>query len=205
MSLEWQSGSSVQIDRGAAVQKTTNGLLMWRPDDNSTWFFNSDRTYILTAEYGLRIATIPTSSSAPTATPELIRTVPIPASGVQTEVSLFDQRGRAVAYIALDDEATIYTWSGKPVAYLSRDGNDVHIYNFSGRHLGWFEDGLFVDHGGNVAGFRKGALNVATELEPFKGFREFKPFKGFQEFAPFKPLRSGRWSSIPLDVYLAIP
>jgi len=41
----------------------------------------------------------------------------------QDEVSLFNGHGKASAYIAVDDELTIYLWGGKPVAYLSSSGN----------------------------------------------------------------------------------
>src|SRR5207244_3429043 len=41
----------------------------------------------------------------------------------EDELSLFDSHGNAVAYVALPDDSTIYTWVGKPVAYL--DGNNV--------------------------------------------------------------------------------
>src|SRR4051794_4518208 len=70
----------------------------------------------------------------------------------EREVTLFDKNGAAVAYIAVDDEATIYLWQGRPVAYLKRDGDDVHIYNFEGKHLGWFDRGVIVDHDGNGVG-----------------------------------------------------
>ncbi len=33
------------------------------------------------------------------------------------EVSLYDSDGNAKAYIDTEDENTIYTWTGKPVAY----------------------------------------------------------------------------------------
>jgi hypothetical protein len=118
------------------------------------------------------------------------------------EVTLFDKNAAAVAYVAVADEATIYLWQGRPVAYLKRDGDDVHIYNFDGKHLGWFDRGVIIDHDGNGVGFIKGALSTPTQTEPFKGFKEFKPFRSFEEFAPFRPLRTGYWSAIPLSLFL---
>ncbi len=122
----------------------------------------------------------------------------------QNEITLFDSRGRAVAYITLDDEATIYLWEGEPVAYLKRTSDDLHIYNFDGRHLGWLVRGVVMDHDGNGVGFVQGALSTATEFEPFKGFKQFKPFKGFEEFPPFRPLPSGYWSRVPLAMFLKV-
>jgi hypothetical protein len=36
------------------------------------------------------------------------------------ELTLFNARGAADAYIAVDDGLTIYLWSGKPVTYLEK-------------------------------------------------------------------------------------
>jgi len=89
------------------------------------------------------------------------------------ETTLFDPDGNSVAYIAPDDENTIYLWSGKPVAYLEGE----NIYGFNGKHLGWFEEGIIWDHDGNRVGFIKGTLPVFAKFEPFKAFKQFKPFK----------------------------
>jgi hypothetical protein len=51
------------------------------------------------------------------------------------EISLFDFKGRATAYIAKD--MTIYLWDGKPVAYLHGDEpkESLNIYGFNGKHI----------------------------------------------------------------------
>ena len=135
----------------------------------------------------------------------LFLTIPLSVALAQeSEVTLFDKSGAAVAYVAVDDEATIYLWQGRPVAYLKRDGDDLHVYNFEGKHLGWFDRGVIIDHDGNGVGFIKGALSTPTQAEPFKGFKEFKPFRSFEEFAPFRPMRTGYWSAIPLSLFLTI-
>jgi hypothetical protein len=103
-----------------------------------------------------------------------------------SQVTLFDGAGVAVAYVDYEDEATIYSFAGEPLAYLHED----HVYGFNGQHLGWFEQGVLRDHAGLSAGFFKDKSPVFTQFEPFKGFKQFKPFRGFQEFAPFKPFFS---------------
>ncbi len=108
-----------------------------------------------------------------------------------SQVSLFDVTGAAIAYIDYDDDSTIYSFAGEPLAYLQAD----HIYGFNGKHIGWFEQGILRDHSGSAAGYIKASLPVFAQFEPFKGFKQFKPFKCFQEFAPFKPFASA--SSIP--------
>ncbi len=116
------------------------------------------------------------------------------------EISLFDSKGNAKAYIT--EDLTIYLWDGDPVAYLHRSGNHFHVYGFNGNHLGWFEDGIIWDHDGNAAGCIKGAVNMIYSIEPIKGIKGIKPIKSIREIAPIKPLFSNRWSSLPLTIFL---
>ena len=99
----------------------------------------------------------------------------LPVSILANEISLYNLKGEAVAYIDTEDELNIYLWAGKPVVYLDGDS----IYGFNGKHLGWFEDGIVRDHKGYAVGFIEGAVNIFTRLERFKGFKRFTPFKSF--------------------------
>jgi mRNA-degrading endonuclease RelE of RelBE toxin-antitoxin system len=105
----------------------------------------------------------------------------------EEETALFGKSGDPKAYIAWNEENTIYSFNGKPVAYID-EGNNV--YGFNGKHLGWFEDGILWNHQGQRVGFTQKTSPVFTQFEPFKGFKQFKPFKGFKQFAPFKPFKS---------------
>jgi sugar/nucleoside kinase (ribokinase family) len=49
------------------------------------------------------------------------------------EITIFNRKGRAVAYIADDGEDSIYTWDGHAVAYV----DDEVVHGWNGRHLGW--------------------------------------------------------------------
>lgn len=102
-----------------------------------------------------------------------------------SQETFFNSQGAPIAYIDYNDGSTIYSFAGKPLAYLDED----NIYGFNGRHLGWFDGGILWDHSGARAGFVRDASPVFTQFEPFKGFKQFKPFKGFQQFAPFKPFQ----------------
>jgi hypothetical protein len=117
------------------------------------------------------------------------------------EISLFDFKGRAVAYIA--EDRTIYLWDGKPVAYLdgqSRD--DLDIYGFNGKHLGWLKVGIVYDADGYAVGGIKEVFRSPTQLEPIKGLKELKPLKSLKELRPMKPLLSKQWSETPLKHFL---
>jgi 4-fold beta flower protein len=122
---------------------------------------------------------------------------------VEDEVTLFDGRGNAAAYVSTDDEQTIYLWSGKPVAYLAPDSSDgFHVYGYNGKHLGWFVAGVVRDHEGNAACAVKERFRT-TQFEPFKAFRQFKPFKSFKDFAPHRPSFSTSWGDTPCRFLLA--
>ena len=119
------------------------------------------------------------------------------------EIALFNGRGKATAYIDLDDEFTIYLWSGKPVAYLKRDSaGGFHVYGFNGKHLGWFVDGVIWGHDGNASCAVEEKLKN-TEFEPFKSFKKFKPIKSFEEFAPFRPFFTNSFGDKPCRYFLA--
>jgi hypothetical protein len=131
----------------------------------------------------------------------LVLVLPLPLYA-QSDISLFDGRGQATAYVAVDDGLTIFMWSGKPVAYLERDSaGGFHVYGFNGKHLGWFVSDIVRDHNGNAACATKARMRT-TEFEPFKSFKEFKPFKSFKEFAPFRPFFSRQWSETSCALWL---
>jgi hypothetical protein len=105
----------------------------------------------------------------------------------KSEITLFGRNGDPIAYVATDEDSTIYSFAGEPFAYI----DNANVYGFNGTHLGWFEDGIIWNHQGQKVGFIQKASPVFTSFEPFKGFKRFKPFKAFKQFAPFKPLKSG--------------
>ncbi len=120
------------------------------------------------------------------------------------EITLFNKNGEPIAYIDADDEGlTIYLWNGTAVAYLETNKNvGFDIYGYNGRHLGWYENGIVIDHDGYAVGFIEGATSVFTKLEPVKPYKKFKPFRDFKEFAPFKPFYQNRFSNQPLSLFL---
>lgn len=99
------------------------------------------------------------------------------------EETLYDIWGKPIAYVAYGNEAIIYMWNGKPVAYLFND----MIYGFNGRHLGWYLQGIVWNLLGQINGFNRLAADVWLGALPFKGFKEFLPFKAFREYPHNKP------------------
>ena len=123
-----------------------------------------------------------------------------PEAKRSSELTLYNWRGAPQAYLATDDDNTLYSFDGRPLAYL--DGENV--YGFNGKHLGWFEDGIVWDHKGQRVGFVAAKCPSLRSLEPFKGFKQFKPFKSFKQFAPFKPFKSAINAKADLLEHLAV-
>jgi hypothetical protein len=63
----------------------------------------------------------------------------------------YNRHGEAIAYT--DDGTHIYSWGGKPLAYIADD----KIYSFAGQFRGWFNDGWIRDAAGNTMLFTRDA------------------------------------------------
>ncbi len=123
-------------------------------------------------------------------------------TNAQDEISLFDSKGNAIAYIDTeDDDLTIYLWNGKPVAYLSKDNEDFDVYGFNGNHLGWFVKGVIRNHEGDAVGAIKEASRY-TKYEPYKEYKSYKPYKEYKDNAPYRPYFSNYWSSDNFKLFL---
>jgi hypothetical protein len=109
------------------------------------------------------------------------------------ELSLYDAGARAVAYVADEDDQTIYLWSGKPVAYLL----DGSVFGFNGKHLGWFEKGVVYDHDGGLVAALASRFNGPVQTPGLKALKELRPLKSLRELKPLKPLFSYSWSETP--------
>lgn len=81
------------------------------------------------------------------------------------EQTLYDKDGKAVAYIAMDYNETIYLWEGVPVAYFY---DEQHIYGINGRHLGWFINEIIYNNSGERIGFTSNSCPVSIAKETIK-------------------------------------
>lgn len=126
----------------------------------------------------------------------------LPAFGQNSEVSLYDSKGKPTAYIATTEDSTIYAWDGNPLAYLYRDAKDIHVYGFNGKHLGWYRQGIIYNHKGHMEGFIEDAVLMFTEPNAYKPIKKATPFRSFRDVAPFKPYFSNTFSKTPLLRFL---
>lgn len=116
----------------------------------------------------------------------------------------YNAHGKPFGYC--EDEKTVYTFEGKPVAYI--DVED--LYAFSGSHLGYLEDGNVWDHNGDMllftddSRFGVGPLKPKKALKSLKRLKSRMPLKGKKLLRPLKPLKSKKWSSSdPIELFMA--
>jgi hypothetical protein len=115
------------------------------------------------------------------------------------ELRLVNAGGATEAYIAVDDEMTIYLWSGKPVAYLVKTGatEDYNVYGFNGKHLGWFRQGAIYDHDGTAACATAQVMTAVAQIEPIKSIQQSRPIRAIPQIAPIQPVLAGRFGETP--------
>jgi hypothetical protein len=109
------------------------------------------------------------------------------------DLDFFDSTGRPIAYSPDGDR--IYSWGGKALGFIQ----GYAVYNNSGRHIGWFNDGWIVDRGGYHSLFSPGAkggpMRPLRQLSPLKGLRELAPLKPLAELPGLKPLGVSSWTT----------
>ena len=114
------------------------------------------------------------------------------------QVSLFDQKGEAVAYIDYNKDATVFLFDGTPAAFLEKNG----IVGFNREFLGWYEDGIVYDRNGKVVGCKKEALSMYYKIERMKSIQRLAPIRPMTPIAPMMPIRSSIWNSMLLSDWL---
>ena len=107
----------------------------------------------------------------------------------------YDKNGKAVAY-TVDDN--IFLFNGKPVAYIANNFNNP-VYTFSGRQLGWVDNGWIIDLSGCYAFFTNesigGPNKPLRQLTPIRSVRQLLPIKNLRSIQKIKPIKKMLWSS----------
>lgn len=111
-----------------------------------------------------------------------------------SELVFFDSRGAAVAFMDADD--VIITWDGRPAAII--DG--AAVFQFDGRHAGWFLDGWIRDHQGGAVYFTDhatgGPVRPVRHVRGVRGIRGVRPARGARQAQPVRPVRRTSWSPL---------
>lgn len=110
------------------------------------------------------------------------------------ELTFYNRDGEPIAYT--EDNMHIYLFNGSSVAYLDYDS----VYSYTGKHLGFFQDGCIWDHKGQCVFFTErassGPLKPIKKIKPVKGIKKVKPIKSVKQVKPVSPIRSSSWSPL---------
>lgn len=112
-------------------------------------------------------------------------------------VTFYNHEGRPIAWVGDNqDYPSIFLFDGTPVAWIADDA----LYDYSGRYLGWLQDGWVRDRYGDAVFFTAeasgGPAKPARQARPTRGARGARPARGAREARPARPARSTAWSSL---------
>jgi hypothetical protein len=115
------------------------------------------------------------------------------------EITFYDNSGRAVAYS--EDGEHVFTFSGHAVAFIK----GASIYDYSGRHLGWFKKGWVRENAGRYVYFTEkakgGPPRPTMERPPSKVTKQTPPAKNPLRFEPKMPEIPAAWSAANADQF----
>jgi hypothetical protein len=117
-------------------------------------------------------------------------------------VAFYNRQGRAVAWLSGDqDYPSIFLYDGRPVAWLSGDD----IYDYSGNHLGWVQDGWVWDRTGKAVFFTGSAAGgpsrPARKARPARAARMARPARGARQARLARPSRVVAWSPMSDETF----
>ena len=109
---------------------------------------------------------------------------------------LFDRHGRTSAFIL--DGRRIVSPQGKSLAWI----RDSSVYDYVGRHIGWWEGDHLRDSRGAIMLWKRGAttglIHPIPQIPPIPAIAQIEPIRPIPQIPPFKPLRRLAWSDTSL-------
>ena len=114
----------------------------------------------------------------------------------------FDNIGAPIVYI--DDGEHVFSFNGETFGYI----HDISIYNYEGRHLGFFKDGWIRDNNGKCVFFTKGAIGGpkkrTQDIFPVKSQKSEIPNKNPKENINFELIIKQEWSELTIKEFFDI-
>jgi hypothetical protein len=109
--------------------------------------------------------------------------------------ALYDRFGKAVAF--LGDNRRILDLRGGSLAWINGSGS---VYDYSGRHMGWWQDGHMRDRNGAVSMFLPEATNLGVippivSIPPIPPIPSIEPIRPIPAIPPIKPINRMSWAS----------
>lgn len=111
---------------------------------------------------------------------------------------LYDHRGQVVAF--LSNNGRIISRAGESLAWIHQNRN---VYDYQGRHLGWWErDHMRGPDGGVVIWLTEvqdlGVIPPVPAVPPIAPIATVEPLRPLPSLPPVPPLRSLGWSRYQL-------
>lgn len=109
--------------------------------------------------------------------------------------ALYNRRGQVAAW--LDRVAgEIVDLTGQHLAFVDDDS----VYDYSGNHIGWWQNDHVRDSRGAVGFFTRHANSMGIYrpflgFEPFQPYKAYSPYRPYKRFKPFRPFDMNGWSS----------
>lgn len=117
------------------------------------------------------------------------------------DITFYDRSGRPVAYS--EDKVHIFLFSGHAVGFI----HDKSLYDYSGKHLGWLNNGWVREHSGRCVLFteksRGGPEKPIKSIKPRKNVKQVKPPKGVRQERRSRPTASKSWSALTGEQFFA--
>ncbi len=111
----------------------------------------------------------------------------------------YDKIGTPMAYT--DDNIHIFYFTGETIAYI----HGISIYNYEGKHLGFFKDGWIRDNNGKCVIFTKGAIDGpkkrTQDIAPVKSQKLNIPNKKPKENKNKEFLVKQEWSELAVKEF----
>lgn len=94
--------------------------------------------------------------------------------------ALYD--GSGAVYAWLHETGKIYSLDGENLAFVDNDS----VYDWSGNHIGWWQNGHIRDHRGAVALYTADAQGLGV----MRSLRQLRPLQPLRQLSPLKPMKA---------------
>lgn len=108
--------------------------------------------------------------------------------------------------LRLLENGRLVTFQGHSAGFLKGDG----VYNYNGKHVGWYENGILRDHFGNVVGFDENPTDYPSPIlpiqfiKPIPAIEEVEQIRPVTQIPPIKPIKTFQWSVFtPINLFLS--
>src|SRR3989344_6727061 len=109
--------------------------------------------------------------------------------------TIYDRFGRP--QLILTNTGRVIDFKGKSLVFLVESA----LYNYSGKHVGWYEGGIVRDLRGQVVGFGDSPHDFPHPILPIRGINPIAAIPQIERIRPIpnipyiKPIKSFGWST----------